>query len=98
MNKHVFDGNVRTPHHDTRPVSLVHLKRHVKWPEVKALVRYIDDFGSGRTRALARDRGWCLAITSPDDLLLLKHQHASFIDYSETVSVAVPSGRAFSMS
>lgn len=91
MNELNIDDPVRTPHHDTREIPFVHLKRHVKWPEVRALIRYLGDFGSGRAQAHSRDGGWCLALSSVSDLDLLRHQHGELIDRYEFLTVPVVS-------
>lgn len=92
LNDLTFNDPARTPHHDNREVTFVHLKRRVKWPEVRALIRYLGDFGNGRAQAHSRDGGWCLALSSPDDLALLEHQHSELIERHEVVVVAIPDG------
>lgn len=93
MNELNIKQSLRTPHHHTLEITFVHLNRQAKWPEVCALIRYLDDFGSGRLQAHPRYGGWCLALSSRSDVALLSHQHGELIDYWEFLTVPVPRGR-----
>jgi hypothetical protein len=62
------------------PTYVVRLRRDLRMTDVKRLLRYISDFGSGAARAHALDGGWCIRLSSLADLRLLSSQCAELIE------------------